>query len=236
MIEKFDFERYWQGKLSNCIEQFAGDTIRDLIMDGSEELSMASNRQEVIAWSRTAMRRLDALTDEKQRHDIMTGCACQYPKDDLADVRAEYQRTGNLETAHQMLQERFESFLAETLALEPALIDDIVARGWGLAGVLKGDTIIAIKIPKSGNLVAYMQESDPATKRANYCHCPRVREILLESGENSEPLSPTYCYCGAGYYRGIWEEIIGETVTVEVLESVLQGDDVCKIAIHLPVG
>jgi predicted hydrocarbon binding protein len=51
-----------------------------------------------------------------------------------------------------------------------------------------------------------------------------------------QPLSPTYCYCGAGFYKGIWEEITQQNVEVELLESVLQGDDVCKIAIHLPEG
>ena len=43
-----------------------------------------------------------------------------------------------------------------------------------------------------------------------------------------------YCYCGAGFYKGIWETILGEQVRVEVLESVMMGGDVCKIAIHLP--
>jgi hypothetical protein len=203
-------------------------------MEGSQGLTMASSRKEVIDWSRSAMQRLDELTDEEQRHDIMTGCACQYPKDDLKDVRAVYQQTGDVYKAHQMLQERFERFLGETLALEPSMIADIVSRGWGLAGILQGNTIIATKIPKSGDLVAYMGESDPQIRRAYYCHCPRVRAVLQESDEHGETLSPTYCYCGAGYYRGIWEEILAEPVRVEVLESVLQGDEVCKIAIHLP--
>jgi predicted hydrocarbon binding protein len=47
-------------------------------------------------------------------------------------------------------------------------------------------------------------------------------------------ISATYCYCGAGFYKGIWEEILQEPVEVEVLESVLKGDQVCTIAIHLP--
>jgi predicted hydrocarbon binding protein len=45
----------------------------------------------------------------------------------------------------------------------------------------------------------------------------------------------TYCYCGAGYYQAIWQEILQRPVEVEVRQSVLQGDDVCTIAIHLPV-
>jgi len=47
-------------------------------------------------------------------------------------------------------------------------------------------------------------------------------------------ISTTYCYCGAGFYKGIWEEILQRPVEVEVLESVLSGGEVCKIVIHLP--
>jgi predicted hydrocarbon binding protein len=110
-------------------------------------------------------------------------------------------------------------------------MEEILRRGWGLAGVRKGNTIIATKIPKSGYLVEYMRETDPQKKRQYYCHCPRIRDVL----KSSETLSPTYCYCGAGFYKGLWEEILQEPVEVELLESVLKGDDVCKVAIRLPV-
>ena len=116
------------------------------------------------------------------------------------------------------------------LALSDEMIQDIVSRGWGAAGVKDGDTIIATKIPKSGYLLEYMRETDPAKKRQLYCHCPRIREVLA----TSEAISPTYCYCGAGLYKGIWEEIVQQPVEVEVLESVLQGNEVCRIAIYLP--
>jgi len=130
-----------------------------------------------------------------------------------------------------MLQEQFESFLANTLELCDDLIQELVRSGWGVAGVVKGDTIVATKIPKSGYLVAYMNEPDPEKKRQLYCHCPRIRDVL----KMAETISPTYCYCGAGYYKGIWEEILQEPVEIEVLKSVLDGDEVCTVAIHLPL-
>jgi predicted hydrocarbon binding protein len=37
-----------------------------------------------------------------------------------------------------------------------------------------------------------------------------------------ETISPTYCYCGAGFYKGIWEEILQKPVEVKLLESVLK--------------
>jgi hypothetical protein len=89
---------------------------------------------------------------------------------------------------------------------------------------------LATKIPKSGNLIEYFGVSDPQKKQELYCHCPRVRDAI----KTDQQLSPTYCYCGAGFYKGIWEEITQQNVEVELLESVLQGDDVCRIAIYLP--
>jgi hypothetical protein len=230
MSEGHDFERAWLVKFSHSLEEIAGNHLHDEIMAGSEWLSSHSGREEVIAWTRRAMDLLDARLEEGKRQEILLGCACQYPKAILQTMKEAYAATGDLDLVHQMLQEEFEWFLAHTLQLDGDLVAEIVRRGWGTAGVKDGNTIIATKIPKSGFLVEYMHETDPLKKRQVYCHCPRVREVLKTDGR----LSPTYCYCGAGFYKGIWEEILQKPVQVQVLESVLNGDDVCKIAITLP--
>jgi len=209
-------------KFSSGLEETAGEEIRDEVMQGSEGLSSHSDRQDVIGWSKGAMERLDTLVAEAERREIMTGCACQYPKSALQGIRKQYDATGDIDLALQMLQEQFESL--------DELVEEIVSRGWGSGGVKKGSKIIATKIPKSGYLVEYMKETDPEKKRQYYCHCPRIRDVL----KTSETISPTYCYCGAGFYKGIWEEILQEPVEVELLESVLGGDEVCKVAIYLP--
>jgi predicted hydrocarbon binding protein len=231
MSEQQDFERAWLSKFSSCLDKVAGEEIREQVMEGSEALSSQSDRQEVIAWSKEAMARLDSLVDAEKRKQVMTGCACQYPKADLQGIRKLYEATRDIDLALQMLQEQFESFLKDTMKLDAEMIEEIVGRGWGSAGVRKGNTIIAVKIPKSGYLVEYMRETDPEKKRQYYCHCPRIRDVLKTAGT----ISLTYCYCGAGFYKGIWEEILQEPVEVEVLESALKGDDVCKIAVYLPV-
>jgi hypothetical protein len=230
MPEKFDFEQAWLAKFSSGLDEIAGEEIRREVMQGSEGMSSDSSRGEVIAWSRMAMERLEARVDEEGRRSIMTGCACQYPRAGLQDVRKEYEATQDIDVVHRMLQERFEAFLRNTLELSDELVAEVVRRGWGLAGIRQGSTIVATKIPKSGYLVQYMQETDPEKKRQVYCHCPRVRDAL----KTGVTISPTYCYCGAGFYKGIWEEILQEPVEVEVLESVLEGDQVCTIAINLP--
>ena len=229
--EDFNFEKYWLAKFSKCLGEIAGEDIQNEIMNGSKGLSDNSNRKDVIKWSKKAMEKLDSLVDEEIRIDIMTGCACHYTKSNLKEIRNTYEETKNIDLALRMLLEQFTSFLKYSSKLNDELIEDIINRGWGLAGIKKGNTIIATKIPKSGNLTLYMKEKDPEKKRALYCHCPRVRDILKTKDMR---LSTTYCYCGAGFYKGIWEEVLQKPVKVTVLEAVMKGDDICQFAIHLP--
>jgi hypothetical protein len=232
VTEPSDFERAWLTKLSDCLDKLAGPETRRKVMAGSEDLSSTSDRAEVIAWSQQAMERLEMLVAERERREIMAGCACRYPPSLLQGIRARYQQARDIDQAIAMLQTQFVSFLRHTMQLDEELVEEIVGRGWGLAGVRQGDRIIATKIPKSEYLVRYLETTDPEVKRQLYCHCPRIRDIL----KSSETLSATYCYCGAGYYQAIWEEILQAPVAVEVLESVLAGGDVCRIAIRLPAG
>ena len=227
MTQFYDFERAWLAKFSDCLDEAAGEQARRQVMAGSETLSAESSSEQVIAWTQGAMERLGALVDEPTARQVMTGCACQYPKQGLRAARQAYEETGDLSLVHSMLQAQFEAFLRDSLDLKEEYIELVVSRGWGLAGILDGNRILATKIPKSGYLVAYLQEPDPEKRRRYYCHCPRVREIL----KTQESLPATYCYCGAGFYKGIWEEILQQPVEVEVLDSVLDGGDVCTIAI-----
>jgi hypothetical protein len=231
MTETFDFERAWLAKFSACLDEAVGEEIRQQVMAGSEGSSVQSSGEEVIAWTQGAMDRLGALVDQHTANQVMTGCACQVPKQDLQAARQAYEATGDLAEAHRMLQAQFEAFLRDALELKEEYVEEVVSRGWGLAGILAGNRILATKIPKSGYLVAYLEEPDPDKRRQLYCHCPRVREII----KAQESLPVTYCYCGAGFYKGIWEEILQEPVEVEVLQSVLVGDEVCSIAVYLPV-
>ncbi len=229
-MSEISFEKSWESKLSNSVDKIAGEKIRKRVLEGSERLTSTSSQKEIIGWTKKAMERLDALVDEKKRREIMSGCACQYPESDLHEIKRAYEKTGDIDLAHEMLQQKFVAFLKNSLWLSDELIEEIVNRGWGSAGIRKGDTIIATKIPKSGHLVEYMKEKDRKRKRALYCHCPRIRDSI----ESKTRISPTYCYCGAGFYKRMWEYLLQQPVMVEVLESLLLGDEVCRIAIHLP--
>jgi hypothetical protein len=227
--KSLDFEKQWQDKLSQAVSRTKGDN-RDLVMRELKNITQDSPVGEKIRFTCAALERLAEYTDEQTRREILAQCACQYPLEDLEDIKAAYQSRGDIDQAISMLQVKFESFLSNTLELEEKYKGIILARGMGVAGIREGNKIISTKIPKSGFIREYFDEQDPEKKRHLYCHCPRVRD-----GIEDELLPPEdYCYCGAGFYQGIWQEILGKPVKVEVLESVIQGGEVCRIAVHLP--
>ncbi len=229
-LQEIDFEYQWQDKLSLAVAERVGDDARDIVLAGGPEISDASTPQERLKWTFQVLECLEACADLETRQEILTQCACQYPLDDLLQVKMTYRVNRDIDQVLDLLQGIFEYFL-HNLELEEELIQTILDQGWGLAGRREGNTIIATKIPKSGYLREYFQEEDPIEKRRLYCHCPRVRDEV-----GSDPTLPMeYCYCGAGFYKGIWEEILGQPVKVEMLESVMGGDEVCTIAIHLPI-
>ncbi len=69
---------------------------------------------------------------------------------------------------------------------------------------------------------------DDVERRKAYCYCPLVRDHI------DQGMPANFCYCGAGWFRQQWETAIGKPVTVEIVKSVLKGDDVCQFAVHLP--
>lgn len=95
-------------------------------------------------------------------------------------------------------------------------------------GVRVGNIVYETKIPFLTR--EYLAESDPTLKRYYYCHCPWAREAV----KNGEKVAAIFCNCSAGFHKKPWEGALGQRIQVDVLESVLQGDDRCRFAIHLP--
>jgi hypothetical protein len=66
-------------------------------------------------------------------------------------------------------------------------------------------------------------------KRYYACHCPLVREAILQD----QPVSSEVCDCSLGhashYLAGLDQELRGE-----VLESAVKGDTRCRFVFYLP--
>lgn len=226
-----EFEELWLGKFSTCLKQIAGEEVYAHVFGRQETGAMNSEQANAISWTRQAMDRLELLVGDELSHEIFCGCACQFPQEELRIIRKVFRITGDLTLAQAMLQDQFDQYLKEKLQLDAEIIEEIKTRNWGTAGKMLGSTIVITRIPNVVNVKEYFAASEPEARRRLYCHCPRIWEAV----QKGERLSSTYCYCGAGFYKYIWEEIIGTQVDVEVLESILGGGDVCRFAIYLPL-
>ena len=213
-----DFEKQWLNKLKTGLQKI-----------GREDLfeKASSSHKENIDWSESLMILLNTELNEDEVIDVMCDCACLAPKDYLKILRDEYETTSNLKFVHQLLQKYFEKTIKTYKNLNDKQLKYIIDNDMGMAGRLEGNTITAVKIPKEFH--KYFQTEDPREKRYHYCHCPRIREALKSQ---NKPVDKNYCYCGAGFYRDIWEFILQRPVKVRIVESLLQGNEHCKIKIY----
>ncbi len=92
-----------------------------------------------------------------------------------------------------------------------------------------GDVVYVSKIPYMAK--QFLAETDPTLKRYYACHCPWAREAIRNG---DVPLVADLCYCSGGFHKKPWEVVFRRALQVEVLESVLRGDERCRFAIHLP--
>ena len=205
----------WIARLKGGLDRLAGEDVRRRVLEGSEALSPSSDSALKVAWMKGAMERLDdAVSDEGVRREILCGCSHVYPAERIAALKEDYERLGSVD----------------------ALID-FIASDPGYEGApyyrdpeREGNVVFIDKAPQERE--KFEGATDPVVKRAAACHCPVVKAAIL-SGES---ISFTFCNCGAGWFKPLWERILGKSVEVVCEESVLRGDDRCHFAIHLPEG
>lgn len=58
------------------------------------------------------------------------------------------------------------------------------------------------------------------------CYCGAVNKTKTR-------FSPTYCHCSCGWYRQLFESLLNRPVRVELLGSIIQGNDSCRFKIHI---
>lgn len=90
----------------------------------------------------------------------------------------------------------------------------------------EGNILYSSKQPY--NPVAFAKATTRKEKMQAYCFCPMIKYNLDE-------VSGTFCYCGAGWSRHLWEGILDKPVKVEIVKSLTRDDDECTFAVHLPI-
>jgi len=203
----------WNALLAQNLERVLGAAGREAVMQGSNAIGVETTVDDRFQWVKQALERLDGLADEGQKYDLLSSCAHVFPAEQVGKLKAVYddarQRTG------------------DGLQAVDAVIAFMDADpGWQKGSRRKGRIVYAAKSPRDPQ--AYEKAQNEAEKKQAYCFCPIVRSHL------GQGMPASFCYCGAGWYRRQWEGAIGRPVTIEVVQSILRGDDMCQFAIRLP--
>jgi len=204
----------WIGRFAGNLERVLGKEKCAQVMKGAENIDLDVTPAERFEWTKSAIERLDGLADDFQRYDVVSSCAHIFPP-------------GQLEKLRQVFVEAYAN-LADPLKAADAVLAFMASDpGWGEKKAHReGHRIYHTKNPADPE--GYASAKTAAEKRAAYCFCSIIRS-RLEAG-----MPVTYCYCGAGWFRQQWETATGRPVRVEVISSVLKGDDDCSFIVHLP--
>ena len=203
----------WSQLFSVNLERVLGQTASHQVLQGVEPLTLESTLDERFAWSKEMMARLDRLASDEQKYDIVSSCAHIFPARQVDKLRAVYVD-------------------ARSRGDDPIQAVDAVIEfmerdpGWSERPLREGRVIYSTKKPRDPQ--AHAQAQTDAEKRRAYCFCPVVRNRL------DQGMSTTFCYCGSGWFRRQWEGALGKPVRIEIVKSIVKGDNVCQFAIQLP--
>jgi effector-binding domain-containing protein len=203
----------WNARFAGNLERVLGKGKCNHVMQRVEAIGLESTPEERFQWAKGAIERLEGLADDFQRYDVVSACAHVFPP-------------GQLEMLRRVFVEARTNLADPLEAVDAVLAFMASDPGWGEKGAHRDDHIL-YHTKNPADPEGYESAKTAGEKRAAYCFCPIIR-ARLDAG-----MPVTYCYCGAGWYRQQWETATGMPVRVEVIRSVLKGDDVCSFAVHL---
>ncbi|MBN2605194.1 MAG: hypothetical protein JXR62_05135 [Bacilli bacterium] len=212
-----DFETMWRQKIKKNTLHIAGESTHDLVQK--------NDLHDEVLYSKQLIRDLKNNILEDKIKDIFCKSACHISHDLLINAKKVYEDTRDIEAARKELLVVFEQNTKPYKQMTDEQYQACLSSGMGLAGLPSKNGIIVTKIPS--RFQEYYLETDPKQKKSLYCHCPRIRHELLGKSD----IDSIYCNCGGGFYQDIWEFITGKKVTIELMKSLFDGNDVCQFHI-----
>jgi hypothetical protein len=226
-----------QENLYRQVAETHGETLRDEVFAGIGVAPLGLPTPAKPGYMQPVIRRLGETLGEERCRELLADSLRDLPDEYFADVRELFLSSQDID---EFLASRKEKFLAEletcrrdgrlffAQEVTEEVLDYVRSQPEIGGGVREGQVVFETKIPFL--TAAYLAENDPIMQHYYYCHCPWAREAI----RLGEPVSANFCNCSAGFHKKPWEVALGVKVRAEVLESVLQGDDRCRFAIHLP--
>jgi hypothetical protein len=226
--------------LSKHIASVLGEKKRDQIFNNLILPSPASPPEAAVAYTNKLMERLKITTGDSEEimKKALSANAHAIPESAFEREREIFLKADSLEDylkgSHERAVENLQKHAVskevwfEQIITFP-VVDLVRSNQEILGGVLKDRKIFLTKIPYRPD--QWLNESDPEKRRYLACHCPMARESLNNSKKKIPPL---WCHCSAGFAKQKFMALFNQDLEVEVVESVIAGDNVCRFAITVP--
>lgn len=224
------------GRLGSVV----GEDLRDVIFEDLPLPPLGVSQRDKSRYAYRVMRSLEEIFEERTCRELLQDSLRILPGAWYEDARHDFYEVCDADMDRYLILkgEKFVDRLRECRRkdelffdqmINDAVIEFVNENPEIGQGVREGNIVYETKIPH--NTIAYLEETDPLMKRYHYCHCPWAKESLRPG---SLMVSSTFCQCSAGFHKKPYEVIYGESLKADVLKSVLNGDLICRFAIHLP--
>jgi hypothetical protein len=226
--------------ISERLASIAGHDTRNKIFDEIKMPPLGSPPEEFPKVTKLLMDKFEAELNPETYCKVLAGNHHKIPLDKFNKHKKWFQEAKSLDEylkkVHDEAVTELEHYLVEGKVwyeqeITPEVVKFVKNNQEILSGSRIGDQIYMTKIPYAPK--DYLEETDPLMKRYYTCHCPLVRESIL-TGNPKIPRN--WCYCSGGYGKLRYDVVFEESVDVELLESVLDGDLRCRFAIKIPEG
>jgi hypothetical protein len=223
--------------ISGRLASIAGEATRDEIFRDIELPPLGSPPETYPAVTRQLVGNLMKLGTETC-HNVLAGNHHEIPLESFDKHKQWLREAGSIEgflsRVHDEAVSELEHYMREGKVwyeqeITPEIVEFVRGNQEVLSAVRDGEYLYITKFPYAPR--DWLEETDPVMKRYYGCHCPLARAAII-AGKPDIPLD--WCYCSGGYTKLKFDVVFGESTEVEVLESVLAGDDRCRFRVKIP--
>jgi len=211
----------------------------DKVFENLDSPPLGTPPEKIPEYTEKVIKRLKSTLSPAMYRKVLAGNNHGVPEEAMLAEKKFFEESEDIDT---YLKERHERKVAELqqycdekkVWFEQEITQEIVDYVKGnqeiLSAVREGNKLYVTKIPFDG--INFLNTEDPLMKSYYACHCPFARERILN--EYKENVDADWCYCSAGFAKFPFEVILGEELEVELLQSALKDDPICRFAITLP--